>query len=385
MRKYGTVLLFIIAFSIFVILLVGIHPQNKGEELIGDKSLVKLLTKNTIVNITEERQNIFFLKAHKCASSTLQNILMRYGFSRNLDFVLPAVGNYIGNPEFFNGKLIPQPLRSHSGKYNIFTHHTRYNFSATKDVMYPDCAFVTILRNPPDLFESLYSFYHLEKLTKSTFKQFINDPKKHKNLKQQRFLNKIGLNQMSWDLGNNELENLSKAKIKKFIRKIEREFDLVLISEYIEASLVLLCDLMKWPLKHVAFLKLNSRPVNMKNTLNDHERDVISNLNAIDTELYDFFLDKFRQKIHAYGVERMAKDVKQLLKLNSQLWKDCVESPNNKGYARTLNYDIRNNLDWTCFYSTRNELTFTDEIRDDQVRRFTAIKKLETFIEGGVE
>ena len=40
------------------------------------------------------KNNIVFLKVHKAASSTVQNILMRYGAERNLKFVLPKRGNY---------------------------------------------------------------------------------------------------------------------------------------------------------------------------------------------------------------------------------------------------------------------------------------------------
>ena len=42
-----------------------------------------------------KKQKVGFLKTHKCASSSLQNILMRYGLNNNLNFVLPSAGNYI--------------------------------------------------------------------------------------------------------------------------------------------------------------------------------------------------------------------------------------------------------------------------------------------------
>ncbi|XP_050700188.1 galactosylceramide sulfotransferase-like [Eriocheir sinensis] len=45
--------------------------------------------------------HLFFLKTHKCASSTVQNILFRYGYSRNLTFALPRSGNYLGHPKYF--------------------------------------------------------------------------------------------------------------------------------------------------------------------------------------------------------------------------------------------------------------------------------------------
>ena len=36
-----------------------------------------------------EKTKIVYLKTHKCASSSLQNIFLRFGEKRNLNFVLP--------------------------------------------------------------------------------------------------------------------------------------------------------------------------------------------------------------------------------------------------------------------------------------------------------
>ncbi|EEC17166.1 hypothetical protein IscW_ISCW022331 [Ixodes scapularis] len=46
--------------------------------------------------------NVFLLKTHKCASSTVQNVLMRFGDRRNLSFALPQGGNYFGHPKSFS-------------------------------------------------------------------------------------------------------------------------------------------------------------------------------------------------------------------------------------------------------------------------------------------
>ena len=37
----------------------------------------------------QEKTKIVYLKTHKCASSSLQNIFLRFGEKRNLSFVLP--------------------------------------------------------------------------------------------------------------------------------------------------------------------------------------------------------------------------------------------------------------------------------------------------------
>jgi Galactose-3-O-sulfotransferase len=49
----------------------------------------------------QRNDHIFFLKMHKCGSSTVQNILMRTGYTRKLNFVLSAKGMF----EIFFGAL----------------------------------------------------------------------------------------------------------------------------------------------------------------------------------------------------------------------------------------------------------------------------------------
>ena len=43
-----------------------------------------------------KKTKIAFLKTHKCASSSVQNMLMRFGLEHELNFVLPSAGNYLG-------------------------------------------------------------------------------------------------------------------------------------------------------------------------------------------------------------------------------------------------------------------------------------------------
>ena len=44
----------------------------------------------------QETTKIVYLKTHKCASSSIQNILFRFGLKNQLTFALPSTGNYLG-------------------------------------------------------------------------------------------------------------------------------------------------------------------------------------------------------------------------------------------------------------------------------------------------
>lgn len=66
-------------------------------------------------------KHIFFLKTHKTASSTIQNILYRYGDTNNLTFAMPRSGNRFMYP-FYIRKTMLRP-ETH---YNIICNHMRY-------------------------------------------------------------------------------------------------------------------------------------------------------------------------------------------------------------------------------------------------------------------
>ena len=67
--------------------------------------------------------NIVLLKTHKTGSSTVQNILYRFGDARGLSFVLPSVDVYMGNPAYFSTRYIVQT----KGGYNILANHARFH------------------------------------------------------------------------------------------------------------------------------------------------------------------------------------------------------------------------------------------------------------------
>ena len=69
------------------------------------------------------RRNIVFFKMHKCSSSTVQNILFRYGEKHDLDFVIPPAGNYLGHSPFNKRYMLPLPTK----EYNILCYHTRFS------------------------------------------------------------------------------------------------------------------------------------------------------------------------------------------------------------------------------------------------------------------
>jgi len=103
-----------------------------------------------------------FLKTHKCASSSIQNIFLRFGDSRDLFFALPKNDNYLGHPTRFSRRFVLDPFmlkNRYNLSYSIIAHHLRFNYKELVTILPEDTVFVTILRDPVKLFESLFVYY----------------------------------------------------------------------------------------------------------------------------------------------------------------------------------------------------------------------------------
>ena len=98
------------------------------------------------------KSNIVFLKTHKCASSAIQNIFLRYAFDHDLILVLPPRKNYLGHPLKFRRQMaLPPPKKFRNGtkadrKFNIFTFHTRFDYDQISSIMPNETIWVTIIR-----------------------------------------------------------------------------------------------------------------------------------------------------------------------------------------------------------------------------------------------
>ena len=118
------------------------------------------------------KQKVGFLKTHKCASTSIQNILMRYGLAHKLNFVLPLRGNYLGRTATFTrAMLFDTPWEEAGMEYHMFALHTKWDSVQVGEVLGDrgDVAYVSMLRDPVELFRSVWGkiirhFYFILKL-----------------------------------------------------------------------------------------------------------------------------------------------------------------------------------------------------------------------------
>lgn len=327
------------------------------------------------------KQHIMFLKTHKCASSSVQNMFLRYGYINNLTFALPDSRNYLGNPEFFHTGLIPSNLMPSSQVVDIFAVHTRLNMKENKKIMPPDTYYVTVLRDPVGQFESMYKFFGLDRQYAMSLPSYLMLPLQ-KQMSYRRKDDKLGYNMMLFDLGYTIDGNMSATELRGSISTIDYFFDIVLIAEKMDESLILLMHKLCWDFRDIVFLNKNKRSNQFVETLTELHKEQIRKLNAADLLLYNHFLLKHEIEVLKFGRNRMAREVSRLRNLRERMTEECGTITVSAGESKHLfefsehfltfssgmveSYITNDMSNVNCVLLALPEMTLLDKIRDRQ-------------------
>jgi hypothetical protein len=185
---------------------------------------------------------------------------------------------------------------------------------------------------------------------------------------------------MAFDAGLNPKYFRIELAVDQLIMQMEEQFNLVMISEHMESSLVLLADAMCWPLEEMTSIKLNVQPSHLSRTytLSKEDREKLKEMNWADVKIYKHFLRKFHLRVRQFGEDRMKEQVRHLKRRNRQLEGECVErvlvpGPKLKGdnSFAVNSYELKVNAPEICRLMVMPELNFTKLIRQDQIRRFS--------------
>ncbi|XP_061762449.1 galactosylceramide sulfotransferase [Nerophis ophidion] len=271
--------------------------------------------------------DIMFMKTHKAASSTFLNILFRFGQKHHLRFAFPDSRNDFFYPAFFQ--------RSHVKDYkpgmcfNIICNHMRFNADEVAKLLPVDTSYITILRDPAELFES--SFHYFSRVVPFTWRmpggdklaEFLRDP--HYYFHPEGFNAFYLKNLLFFDFGQENMLELDDPRVDEGIRSISERFQLVMLREHFEESLILLKDALCWEMEDLLFFKLNARNSSTVSKLTPYLRARALQWNALDWKLYQHFNETFWEKVDAYGRGRMAEDVAELRRRNAEMADACIE------------------------------------------------------------
>ena len=258
-----------------------------------------------------------------------QIFISRHAVKENLNIALPAEGNNLSWADLFNRSSV---LGTKWGQLpvDVFTLHNRWNYEETMALMGPSVNTFTIVRNPVEHFESVYVYTGLEELYGVDLKNFTKGLQKNAaDANLQKGYGYFGRNLIAFDLGINISEADSEPHvIYERIKELDNQFKLVMITERMDESLVLLADLLCWPLERVVYLKLNVRKPEKNIDLTEDEGNTLSRWLNVDSLIYSYFKKRFDGRVADFNARNkpnwMNEQVRQLQDLNYKLKERCV-------------------------------------------------------------
>ncbi|CAH2246486.1 galactose-3-O-sulfotransferase 2-like [Pelobates cultripes] len=220
-----------------------------------------------------------------------------------------------------------------------------------------DTFYFTILRNPVSQMESSFSYYKgMDIFWKpKSLEEFLSNTSTYYNRSSTN--SHYAKNFMAFDLGFNHNGWESAKNFKLICQAVDIMFDLVLISEYFDESLVLLKNALCWTFDDVLSIPLNSRSNKTKKSLSEEIQYKIQSWNQLDWHLYVYFNRTFWNQVEKFGRKRMEHEVKELRRRRAEITKFCFQGevdpdkvkdkflkPFQAGIAKILGYNLKPGL-----------------------------------------
>ncbi|KAM9313972.1 galactose-3-O-sulfotransferase 4 [Pholidichthys leucotaenia] len=357
--------------------------------------------------------HIMFLKTHKTASSTVLNMLYRFGEERNLRFALP-LGYQLGYPLPFNAHRVKGYRGPRAVEFHVIGNHMRFNKIEVEKVMPEDTFYFSIIRDPVAMAESSFAYY---KEVAPAFRKakglgdFTDDPKKYYDPRLRN--NHYARNLLSFDFGLDHNANFSMALAQHSEAVVRKTFKLILVSEYFDQSMILLRHALCWPLDAVVSFSLNARQQKPSSTgvmsgswvgkaaaaagvssrggrlqakmapslsLTEDQKEKLRQWNALDWYLYKAFNRTFWEEISRFGHAQMEKEITLLRTRREDLARVCLKDggkpveahrirdknirPFQSGLVKILGYELQPVLDnatrMACLRMIRPEIQYKD-------------------------
>ncbi|KAK3709617.1 hypothetical protein RRG08_013900 [Elysia crispata] len=342
-----------------------------------------------------EIRQVILAKVHKAASSTMQNIFLRFALSRNLSLLLPRKGTSISEHSKYFGResIVPHP----QGKqfYDILCSHVIFDERQLSKYFPETAVRVAIVREPLEQSLSALKYYltnfptpslnnGLNKHKEDPINGFFRNPKHFYSGWRGPSASHIN-NRMSVDLGFDldafEASKKNKTKIHAFLRQVEDQFDMVLVSDYFDESLVLMRRVLRWPMKDIIYLKVNVAKTNVNPVwrkrliLNSTLARKFREWDEIDFQLYDHF-----QKVFSETIQRepfFQEELKAFRTIQMDVKYFCV-------YEKTSDTLRIPKSDWTdeftiskskCELMSLSESSLTNLARTRQLKRYEAFSR----------
>lgn len=249
--------------------------------------------------VDQEIRHIGFVKVHKAASSTMQNIFFRFGLMRNLSFVFTENPNYFSR--YYNVTYPVVPARLRDG-YDILCIHSVFDEEKFANILPADSVYLAIVRDPVSVFVSAVNFYsqksqllsYLEVTPGNKLRTLLDYPQIYDTN-----VFSYTRNVMARDLGFSK--SMGDKQVLKRLGELNTRFKLVLLADYFDESLVLMRRYLNWRLQDILYM-----PTNVYNKtgwsmldLNETHINRLKKRNKLDFAVYEFFHEAFWNKFRA--------------------------------------------------------------------------------------
>lgn len=321
----------------------------------------------------KEVQHVAFLKVHKAASSTAQNIFLRFGWYRNLTIVLPPAKNPSGYPNIIslresltNSNILAPPKGRH---YDILCNHVFYTNEAFRKFMPNDTVFIGILREPFELYKSILNYFrpaYIFKKISDLFpaSTFLRDPSKYEP---KRLVASWTNSRMAIEYGfpTELFTNYNQTGVDMYLNKLDKEFKLVIIAEYMEESVVLMRRYLSWTTKDIIYLSLNvARKKNETMLSKAFDREFYKSYAKIDYALYNFFYKRLKEQIRQEGPD-FDDELLQFKEIRKMTGEYCKQQERQTPiqFEATRWSETFNITKADCTELMRGEISFIQQIR----------------------
>lgn len=314
---------------------------------------------------------IAFVKVHKAGSTTVMNILQRFGLKRNLTFVLPIKNheNYLSHHGTIVRSLLLPPHPN--GSYDILCNHVVYNRTAFRKIMPHDTVYIGIVRQPFQRFLSAAMYnriniplYYLKNIPGG--ENYVHNLIVNSSLYEAKDPERsVTNNRMMLDFGFpvSQFDNAEESKL--YIEELNKDFKLVILMEYMVESLILMKQILCWTTQDVIYIIRNAmgKKPNVKLTTTDINAHKIRKRR--DYEIYDFFLSVFWEKVRKQGdyFIREVNKFREILYLISIFCKGKQTVPKLVINETDSNDQVIVTSD-DCKFMLMGEIAFVDYIRD---------------------
>ena len=243
--------------------------------------------------------DVYLVKVRKAASTTLQMILNRYAAKKKLKVASFNAGYGVPYPKVASKLLLYEDIQQTNFKpYNIMHEQAIYDEITIAEYMKPGHKLIGSLREPLAHFRAYLRY--LDVIKKFGFDrngdvaaQFLDNPKKFKRKTYYDTIRNCQAQHYGYELFPDHTNS------SRFIKYIDERFDLVLIAEKFDESLLLMKRMFRWSLADIVYISRHvseqeSKPIVLPATdekLYERHRQ----FSPVDHLMYDYFATKLNQ------------------------------------------------------------------------------------------